>query len=644
MDKEKTKEQTDMREKFMKRLMLVGICVIMLSGCGGDSSAESSSKQDVEKEDATEVVENSEELNIDLTASEYEQYEYLMQMAEKGNEDAEYLAILSSIWVHHRHYDDPVKSLEEIKDERPYALCMLSKMYFNGGFYGIKTDEEKARAYMEEAKSKLDMNSQKEWAGSYLEYYINGELYSSGFIVEQNIEEAIKWYEKSADLGFIDAMIALGDLYYSKYGVLPIEPNYEKAVEWYEKAAQNLNERNSIDYNYVYGYLAEINLNKLNDYAKALEYYIKVGDASAAREIAVMYLGGFGVEQDYAKALEWFEKANNDFWIGYMYQEGLGVEQDYAKAKEYYEKDYELGPNTYTMYWVRSFLGEMYYYGLGVEQDYVKALKYYEESSNRLSYYRLSEMYSNGYGCEKDPYNAVYYFEKAGSGEFGDIGMYDVCTELERRISPDIYADVGEAYGLTGDYTTAMTYLTKALEASDAAAGKACRIVGEYYNNGTGVEQNWQKAVENWTIASVVYGDAIATRYLGRAFYNRGDYENAMAQFLVAAEAGDVFSTNQIGLMYLDGYGVSVDYDKAREWFEKAVEQGLTAAKCNIGVSYYYQKDYANALIWLEESAEEGNSGAMGWLAYMYANGDGVEKNKELANEWQEKYDNATAK
>ena len=57
-----------------------------------------------------------------------------------------------------------------------------------------------------------------------------------------------------------------------------------------------------------------------------------------------MYHYGYGVEQDYARAMEWYEKAatsgnpsamNN---IGYMYEYGQGVEQDYAKAKEWYDK------------------------------------------------------------------------------------------------------------------------------------------------------------------------------------------------------------------------------------------------------------------------------------------------------------------
>ena len=55
------------------------------------------------------------------------------------------------------------------------------------------------------------------------------------------------------------------------------------------------------------------------------------------------------VEQDYSKALEWYNKAvnagnaaamNN---IGRMYEFGKGVEQDYTKALEWYKRSDKRG-------------------------------------------------------------------------------------------------------------------------------------------------------------------------------------------------------------------------------------------------------------------------------------------------------------
>ena len=62
-----------------------------------------------------------------------------------------------------------------------------------------------------------------------------------------------------------------------------------------------------------------------------------------------MYEFGEGVEQDYTKALEWYNKAANAgnnvtmSNIGRMYECGKGVEQDYTKALEWYTRSYNSG-------------------------------------------------------------------------------------------------------------------------------------------------------------------------------------------------------------------------------------------------------------------------------------------------------------
>lgn len=68
------------------------------------------------------------------------------------------------------------------------------------------------------------------------------------------------------------------------------------------------------------------------------------GFAIAQCNLGYMYQNGYGVEQDYSKAIEWYRKAaeqdyaraQND--LGYMYKYGYGVGQDYSKAVEWYRK------------------------------------------------------------------------------------------------------------------------------------------------------------------------------------------------------------------------------------------------------------------------------------------------------------------
>lgn len=68
------------------------------------------------------------------------------------------------------------------------------------------------------------------------------------------------------------------------------------------------------------------------------------GYIGAQVNLGTMYAYGVGVEQDYAKAAEWFKKAAEQgnagaqFNLGRMYEVGDGVEQDSVKAADCYKK------------------------------------------------------------------------------------------------------------------------------------------------------------------------------------------------------------------------------------------------------------------------------------------------------------------
>ena len=68
------------------------------------------------------------------------------------------------------------------------------------------------------------------------------------------------------------------------------------------------------------------------------------GDADAQRCLGFCYHKGNGVEQDYEKAVYWFEKAamqgdaGAQYFLGIGYQYGQWIEKDYNKALYWYEK------------------------------------------------------------------------------------------------------------------------------------------------------------------------------------------------------------------------------------------------------------------------------------------------------------------
>ena len=105
-------------------------------------------------------------------------------------------------------------------------------------------------------------------------------------------------------------------------------------------------------------------------------------DAVAQLILGECYYFGWGVEQDYKKAVEWYKKSAEQgtavaqFNLGYCYEKGQGVEQDYKKSVEWYKKSAEQGYAE-----AQCNLGTCYYRGQGVEQDYKKAVEWYEKAA-----------------------------------------------------------------------------------------------------------------------------------------------------------------------------------------------------------------------------------------------------------------------
>lgn len=133
--------------------------------------------------------------------------------------------------------------------------------------------------------------------------------------------------------------------------------------------------------------------------------------------IGVDYLQGNKVAQDYAQALEWFQKSASEDYapaqdvIGCMYSYGFGVDQDYVKAFEWClkaaEQDYDIAQNN---------VAYLYKEGFGVLQDNSKAFEWYQKASeqdNADAHYELGNFYSEGIGVEIDKDKANYYYHKA---------------------------------------------------------------------------------------------------------------------------------------------------------------------------------------------------------------------------------------
>lgn len=102
-------------------------------------------------------------------------------------------------------------------------------------------------------------------------YYHLGNIYADGKGVEQDLEMAMEYHRKSANLGNGRAYNNLGNIYFYGCGV---SINYKRALEFYKKAS-DLDNANAC---FMIGWIYKTGIGVEVDCDKAEQYFKKAGD------------------------------------------------------------------------------------------------------------------------------------------------------------------------------------------------------------------------------------------------------------------------------------------------------------------------------------------------------------------------------
>jgi TPR repeat protein len=95
-----------------------------------------------------------------------------------------------------------------------------------------------------------------------------------------------------------------------------------------------------------------------------------------------------------------------------------------------------------------------------------------------------------------------------------------------------------------------------------------------------------------------------------------------------------------LGALYENGIANNGNRDSAQAaaWIRKSAEQGYAKAQLAFGLmlagdlaKYGVEKDEAQGAAWLRKAADQGNADAQYWLGRFYAQGHGVEKDRDQA-------------
>jgi len=92
----------------------------------------------------------------------------------------------------------------------------------------------------------------------------------------------------------------------------------------------------------------------------------------------------------------------------------------------------------------------------------------------------------------------------------------------------------------------------------------------------------------------------------------KGEITEALPVCRQAAEQGNVYAQNFMGVSYANGDQVTADAVKSTRWFRKAADQDYAPAQANLGMAYAIgfgiKQDTAQAKVWLQKAAEQGEA------------------------------------
>lgn len=425
----------------------------------------------------------------------------------------------------------------------------------------------------------------------------------------EDFDDAFKWEMAAANLGDPEAICGIGRSY--EYGI-PVDEDMEEAKKWYAKAAE-------------LGYPEAMNkLGVLSDKPdEAFAWYAKAADTGydvAICNVGLCYFYGDGVEKNKEKAKELFHEAADKgnyhamTMLGECYRHGYACAVDYAKAVEWYNKAIE----DESEYMAFNGLGILYDDGRGIERDSTQAIVYFERAAELGLAPAMGNLAASYYDIG-DKELAMYWAEKALEGDeenpfalniLADVNILDDC------VSPN--------------HEKGIQLLQKA---ADLGNIRAMRNLGLCYKNGLAAEVNYYLA-EKWLQEAAKRGDAEAMDVLGD-MYRFGnikqDYAKAVQWYQKAvAEKNYVSSLHSLGTMYREGLHFPQDTEVAIDYFEKAAEQGMAEAMEDLTCLYDEVEDYDKAAYWAQKALEaDENNTVLILLGYYYLEGSGVEKDIE---------------
>jgi TPR repeat protein len=213
--------------------------------------------------------------------------------------------------------------------------------------------------------------------------------------------------------------------------------------------------------------------------------------------------------------------ADAQLQLGSFYERGYGTDQDWTKAIEWYTKASNRGNMSASYH-----LGIIYHYGTRTEVDYQLAFHYYQVTADQEcpeAQLQLADMYHRGLGVEKDSGLAI-----------------QLCSKIRNK-NGDIWITLGEIYHSAD---AQFQDIPRPLNAMNGRRGvnknHALKRLGLLHEHGDYVNKNYEKVLEYYTLS----------RYRG----NKGAYYNiALLYYYGKGVSRDFFASFEYFEQVLEG-------------------------------------------------------------------------------------------
>ncbi|MBQ8174240.1 MAG: SEL1-like repeat protein [Clostridia bacterium] len=453
-------------------------------------------------------------------------------------------------------------------------------------------------------------------------------------IPDTQLPEKAEAYRRAAEYGYAPAQYQLGRCYEFGDGV---ELSPSRATVYYRLAA----EQGHAEAAYHLAFCLRERYLGMPEADRAyfwLRIAAELGVAGARRMVGDCYSTGEGIPENPIRAAYWYTLASEDgdfeaaYSLAKLYHEGRGVRKNPAFEKYYAEIAYNGGIRAADR--MIGQLGGHVFSEVPPQMD----VKYRNEERFELGY----RAYAEG----KYTVAALMYSLAAKDGYAHAQNNLGVCCEKGQGVPQD-EAAAAVWYGLAarGGYDTAWLNLGdcyrygRGVEKDEARAfecyltaaenghARAQFIVAGCYFNAQMVDRDIQAAMD-WYKKSATqgYGEAIKKVNAirgdmtelynhGVEAYEKGNYEDALKYYEIAAECGHPGAQCNLGYCYQNGKGCDVDMRRAVRYYKMAAEQGNGTAELNLAVCHLRGEgglsyDYAKANEYLARAKKRGVSRA----------------------------------